>query len=91
MLRSVEIGAWTDGERETRLPALAKADGVFDRFLRDSAPYSVAMRCAVFAMVGVSSKDFERMSDAYREHRGLQPIRDRSRGVLAWRRPSPRC
>lgn len=63
---SIEPATWSNEERSQLLPALDRADALYNFFLTEKAPFSVCMQAVLFPLFHFTVHDFRRMSEAYR-------------------------
>ena len=54
--------------------ALEKADAVYSLYFTDSSPFCTSIKSALFENLRLSAQDFRRMSNAYRDYKGMPII-----------------
>lgn len=67
----IEPTKWSAEERSQFLPALDRADALYVTFLTEKAPFSVCMKAIVVHILRCTIDDFRRMSNAYRQYKGV--------------------
>lgn len=71
---TIDLTGLPSDERITYAEALRKADGIFEQFLCDSSPFFSCMTSAMYPVYKLTVLDFRRMSDLFRDTRGLDRL-----------------